>query len=81
MNRSEKTLFAFVIGAAAGLAAGFLFAPEKGKNTRKKLSDKATELKDELKENIDADKLRSLANSAISGVEKYGKKFSEVMNN
>lgn len=81
MNKSEKTLFAFVIGAAAGLAAGFLFAPEKGKNTRKKLSDKATELKDELKENIDADKLRSLANSAISGVEKYSKKFSEVMNN
>jgi len=45
MNRSEKTLFAFILGAAAGLAAGFLYAPEKGKNTRKKLSNKATKLK------------------------------------
>jgi gas vesicle protein len=81
MNRSEKTLFAFVMGAAAGLTAGFLFAPAKGENTRKKLSSKATELKDEFKENLDTDKLRELANSAISGVEKYSQKFSEVIKN
>ncbi len=81
MSRSDKTLFAFILGAAAGLAAGFLYAPEKGKNTRKKLSSKATKLKNELKENIDKDKLRGLANSAISGVEKYSQKFSEVIKN
>ncbi len=81
MNGSEKTMFAFVLGAAAGLTAGLLFAPANGKSTRKKLSDKATELKDELKENIDKDKLRSMANSAISGVEKYSQKFSEVIKN
>ena len=81
MNGSEKTLFAFVLGAAAGLAAGFLFAPAKGKNTRKKLSNRASELKDEFTENIDSDKLRELANSALSGVEKYSQKFSEVIKN
>ena len=81
MNRSEKTLLAFVLGAAAGVAAGFLFAPAKGKSTREKLSNKASELKDELKENIDKDKLREIANSAISGVEKYSQKFSEVIKN
>ena len=77
MNRSEKTLFTFVMGAAAGLTAGFLFAPAKGESTRKKLSSKATEIK----ENLDSDKLRDLANSAISGVEKYSQKFSEVIKN
>ena len=81
MNRSEKTLFSFVLGAAAGLAAGFLFAPDKGKSTREKLSSKASELKDELKENIDREKLREIANSAITGVEKYGQKFSEAIKN
>jgi len=81
MNGSEKTLFAFVLGAAAGLATGFLFAPAQGKNTRQKLSDKASQLKDELTENIDSDKLRELANSALSGVEKYGQKFTEVVKN
>lgn len=81
MNRSEKTLFSFVLGAAAGLAAGFLFAPDKGKSTREKLSSKASELKDEFKENIDREKLREIANSAITGVEKYGHKFSEAIKN
>ncbi len=81
MNKSEKTMMAFVLGAAAGLVTGFLFAPAKGKSTRQKLSNKATELKDELKENIDSDKIRDLANSAISGVEKYSQKFAEVIKN
>jgi gas vesicle protein len=77
MNKSEKTMMAFVLGAAAGLVTGFLFAPAKGKSTRQKLSNKATELK----ENIDSDKIRDLANSAISGVEKYSQKFAEVIKN
>ena len=41
MNRSEKTLLAFMVGAAAGLAAGFLFAPAKGEKTRQALSETA----------------------------------------
>ena len=81
MNRSEKTLLAFVLGAAAGLTAGFLFAPAKGEKTRRKLSDKADEFKEELKENLDADKIRGFANSALSEVEKYGQKLSEVVKN
>ena len=81
MNNSEKTFMAFVLGAAAGLAAGLLYAPAKGSNTREKLSSKANELKHGLKENLDREKLKSLANSALSGVEKYGQQISEVVKN
>ncbi len=81
MSRSEKTLLSFLVGAAAGLAAGFLFAPEKGKNTRRKLSDKANELKDDIKESVDSEKIRGLANSAVTEFEKYGQKLTESMKN
>ncbi len=81
MNRSEKTLFAFLVGATAGLAAGILFAPDKGERTRRKLSRRADALKDELKENIDSQKIKKMANSALTEVEKYGQKITELMKN
>lgn len=57
-------LTSIVLGAAAGLIAGILIAPDKGKNTRKKIKDKANDLngnlknsyhkyKDELKDGFD----------------------------
>jgi gas vesicle protein len=43
----------FIIGTIAGLAAGvvvgILFAPEKGSETRRKISEKGGELSEELK--------------------------------
>ncbi len=81
MNRSEKTLLAFMVGAAAGLAAGFLFAPAKGERTRQALSDKAVGLKDDLKENLDQEKLKGLASSAMTEIEKYRQRVSEVVKN
>lgn len=70
---------AFVLGAAAGLAAGFLLAPEKGEKIRRKLSAKAGEFKDELKDHLDRENLKELANLALTEVEKYGHKISEVV--
>jgi gas vesicle protein len=81
MNRSEKTFLAFLVGAAAGVTAGFLFAPAKGEMTRKKLTDKANEFTDELKESIDREKLKGLANSALAEVEKYGQKLTGALDN
>jgi gas vesicle protein len=81
MNHSEKTFFAFLIGVAAGVTAGFLFAPAKGEKTRRKLTSKANEFTGELKENIDREKLKGLANSAFSEVEKYGQKLTGVLKN
>jgi gas vesicle protein len=37
MSRSSKTLWAFIVGAAAGAVVGILYAPDKGENTRSKL--------------------------------------------
>ncbi len=43
-----KVLFGFIFGAAVGVAAGLLFAPGSGEETRNKLKEKSREYSDEL---------------------------------
>jgi gas vesicle protein len=38
MSNTSKTIFAFLLGAATGALIGVLYAPDKGVNTREKLS-------------------------------------------
>ncbi len=47
-NSSGKIVFGFVFGAAVGVAAGLLFAPTSGKETRKKVSEMSKEYSDDL---------------------------------
>lgn len=47
---SGKVLLGLVAGVAAGALLGILFAPEKGTVTRKKMSKRAEEYADGLKE-------------------------------
>lgn len=39
MNRTGKIITAFAAGAAAGAVLGILFAPGKGRETRKKINE------------------------------------------
>lgn len=45
-QENQNIVLGFIIGAAAGLAAGILLAPDSGEVTRQTIAKKATDLKD-----------------------------------
>lgn len=51
--KSNNTLLGIIGAAAIGAALGILFAPDKGTNTRKKISKKSCETTDEIKFKLD----------------------------
>lgn len=63
LNKSMIMKRGFTIGilvaAAAGLVAGLLFAPEKGKDLRKKIKDKGNELSDKIKDSMRSNRERA----------------------
>jgi gas vesicle protein len=50
MNDNSKVIIALLAGLAAGAALGILFAPEKGTETRDKLTDSLKKLGDSIRE-------------------------------
>ena len=50
MANNSNTLVAVLTGVAIGAAAGILFAPDKGENTRGKIKDGIKDKKNELKD-------------------------------
>lgn len=52
--KSGKILVGTLAGFAAGAALGILYAPDKGSSTRKKISNKARQYADEIKEQSNA---------------------------
>ncbi|MCW3116135.1 MAG: hypothetical protein JWM28_217 [Chitinophagaceae bacterium] len=49
---NSKTLVGFMAGAAVGVVAGILFAPDKGSATREKIASKTGDLTDSVKESF-----------------------------
>ncbi len=61
MNDNSKVVVALIAGLAAGAALGILFAPERGEETRDKLSQSLKDLGDSIKDKA-ADEINSLTN-------------------
>ena len=54
MNKSAKIIIAFAAGAAAGVLAGILLAPDKGSETRKKIAEVGKRVGDSISDAIEA---------------------------
>ena len=54
MSKIANTLLGLVAGSAVGIGLGILFAPDKGKNTRKKIKNSVSDKVDELKEQLES---------------------------
>lgn len=72
MSKSSGTFFAFIVGIATGAAVGILYAPDKGTNTRDKLSYRLDKYKKKLEELVDElmDQQQKPLNKAKSDSEK-----------
>lgn len=62
MGKTTSTILAFISGAAVGAVAGILYAPDKGSNTR----DKLTYLLDKYK-----NQLQEILNDLVEGSEAF----------
>jgi gas vesicle protein len=53
MSKKSNTFFSFLLGAATGAILGILYAPDKGSNTRDRLSFKLDKYKSMLEDLLD----------------------------
>jgi len=81
-----KVLLGVLAGLSAGAVLGILFAPDKGTETRRKISKKSSDfrngIKDKFNEFVDnvSDKFESVKEEAEDFTEKSKAKFKEAKN-
>ncbi len=77
MSKESNLLTGIVIGAIVGTAAGILLAPESGEETRKKIAEKTSGLKEDLESKFQdiSEKIKNLENEALS---EFKGKFYDV---
>jgi gas vesicle protein len=70
MTDNSKVVVALLVGIAAGAALGILFAPEKGTETRDKLSESLKKLGDSIKETAanEIDNLVGLKDKVVDNI-------------
>jgi gas vesicle protein len=73
-NNTSKLIGALLLGGAIGGILGLLFAPDKGSETRKKISDKGNDLTDAMK-----DKFTDLMRKVDSEVEEMKEKATGLL--
>lgn len=75
-----KILLGTLAGIAIGAVVGVLLAPDKGSETRKKITKKGTEYKDGLKEKYDGlkDKYNDLVDGVTNKLESLNDKGQEI---
>lgn len=79
MKNSSKIMLGVLAGAAAGTIAGILIAPDRGENTRKKVSDSSNKFKEDINSKLQqsVDRMNSLTESAFNLVNDYKEKFKK----
>ncbi|RZK44027.1 MAG: YtxH domain-containing protein [Pedobacter sp.] len=77
MNDNSKVVIALLTGLAAGAALGLLFAPDKGSETRDKLSQSLKDLGDSIKDKA-ADEINNLTSLKDKVVDSIKSKLRDV---
>ena len=82
-NNAGKLLGAIFLGAAVGGALGILFAPDKGSETRKKISTKGNDLTDAVKDKFGkiVDKFKKEVEAIKDQATEYAENGSSVVEN
>jgi len=75
--KTSSTILGILGAAAAGAFLGVLFAPDKGANTRKKISDKSKDYGDNLKSKVDGI-LNTITSNGKDIIEEGKAKFNSV---
>lgn len=79
MNDNSKVVVALLAGLAAGAALGILFAPDKGTDTRDKLTESLKRLSDSIRETAatEIDNLVGLKDKVVDNIKSKIKEEEE----